>query len=132
MTQLRDQKIKRIAHDIPDLKVEGDQSGEILLVGWGGTYGALATAATQLRKEGISLGHAHFSYINPMPENTEEIFKRFEKIIVCELNLGQLVKILRDNYHSFSFEQVNKIKGLPFMIQDIKEGVYKNSKELAI
>ena len=132
MTCLRDLKIKRIANDIPELKVEGDQSGEILLVGWGGTFGALATAATQLREEGISLGHAHFSYINPMPENTKEVFQRFEKIIVCELNLGQLVKILRDKYPSFRFKQINKVKGLPFMIEDIKDGVYQNTKELAI
>ncbi len=132
MTHLRDEKIKRIAHEIPDLKVEGDQSGDILLVGWGGTYGALASAANQLRSEGLSLGHAHFSYINPMPENTAEVFGRFEKIIVCELNLGQLVKILRNNYPTFNFQQINKVKGLPFMIEDIKEGVYQNSNELAL
>jgi len=132
MTHLRDDKIKRIAKSVPDLVVEGDQSGDVLIIGWGGTYGAMASAAAQLREEGVSLGHAHFSYINPMPENTAEVLQRFEKIIVCELNLGQLVKILRNNYPSFSFNQINKVKGLPFMIKDLKDGVYNISKELVI
>jgi 2-oxoglutarate ferredoxin oxidoreductase subunit alpha len=132
MVHMRDEKIKRIANELPELEVEGDQSGDILLVGWGGTYGALETAAKQLRNEGITLGHAHFAYINPMPKNVREVFGRFDKIIVCELNLGQLVKILRDNYPEFQFQQLNKIKGLPFMIQDIKDGVDQNLKEMAI
>jgi 2-oxoglutarate/2-oxoacid ferredoxin oxidoreductase subunit alpha len=132
MVNLRDLKIKKIADYIPDLKVEGDDTGEILLVGWGGTYGALATAATQLRNEGITLGHAHFSYINPMPKNTKDVFKKYEKIVVCELNLGQLSKILRDNFPSVRFQQLNKVKGLPFMIQDIKDCVYQIAKEFAI
>ncbi|MGZ5244409.1 MAG: 2-oxoacid:acceptor oxidoreductase subunit alpha [Bacteroidia bacterium] len=130
MVNIREEKINRIANNIPDLEVEGDQAGDILLVGWGGTYGAIETAARQLRREGFSIGHAHFTWINPLPKNTEKVLSRYDNIIVCELNLGQLSLILRNRFPKFRYDKLTKIKGLPFMVQDIKEKVYKRTKHL--
>lgn len=132
MVHTRAEKIRRIANSVPHLQVHGKQEGEVLIVGWGGTFGALETATKQLLAEGYQVGHAHFTWINPLPLNTAEVLKRFEKILVCELNLGQLALVLRNNHPDFSFEQLNKIKGLPFMVQDIKEYVYQLSKQYAL
>lgn len=130
MVNIRAEKIARIADEVPDLMIEGDRSGDILLVGWGGTYGAIATAAKQLRKEGFSVGHAHFTWINPLPKNTENALKRFDRIVVCELNLGQLAMILRNTFPKFHYDKLNKVKGLPFLVQDIKDKVYKITKHV--
>ncbi len=120
MTKLRAEKIKRIAGDIPKLKVEGSQEGDLLLVGWGSTYGYLASAEEELVKEGKKVGLAHFHYINPLPENVEEVFGKFKKILVCEMNMGQFVGYLRMNLQQFKYYQLNKIQGLPFTVAEIK------------
>ena len=115
MTHIRAEKIKRVQNYIPDLVTEFAQSGDLLVVGWGGTYGSLHTAVKQLNAEGhTSVGFAHFNYINPLPKNTEAVFSKFKKIVVCELNNGQFVNILKINFNGFEFEQFNKIQGLPF------------------
>jgi 2-oxoglutarate ferredoxin oxidoreductase subunit alpha len=86
-----------------------------LVIGWGGTYGSLHSAVKQINEEGYStIGFAHFNYINPLPKNTEEVLKKFKKIIVCELNTGQFAKVLRINFSGFEFLQLNKVQGLPF------------------
>ncbi|MGB5376493.1 2-oxoacid:acceptor oxidoreductase subunit alpha [Muriicola sp.] len=115
MTNIRAEKIRRVQNYIPDQETEFSDSGDLLVVGWGGTYGGLHSAVKHLKDEGYSnIGFLHFHYLNPMPKNTEAILKRFKKIIVCELNTGQLVRILRSNYTGFEFLQYNKIQGLPF------------------
>lgn len=115
MTNIRAEKIRRVQNYIPDQETEFADSGDLLVVGWGGTYGGLHSAVKHLTEEGYSnIGFLHFHYLNPMPKNTEAILKRFKNIIVCELNAGQLVKILRSNYVGFEFLQFNKIQGLPF------------------
>jgi 2-oxoglutarate ferredoxin oxidoreductase subunit alpha len=115
MTHIRAEKIKRVQNYIPDLTTEFAQSGDLLVVGWGGTYGSLHSAVKQLNTEGhTSVGFAHFNYINPLPKNTEAVFSKFKKIVVCELNNGQFVNILKINFNGFEFEQFNKIQGLPF------------------
>ncbi|MDX1331735.1 MAG: 2-oxoacid:acceptor oxidoreductase subunit alpha [Robiginitalea sp.] len=115
MTKIRAEKIKRVQKNIPDIATEFAEEGDLLVVGWGGTYGALHTAVKQLNKEGFSnIGFAHFNYINPLPRNTGEVFKRFKKIMVCELNSGQFAKILRIHFGEHTFLQYNKIQGLPF------------------
>ncbi len=115
MTKIRAEKIKRVEKYIPELTTEFANTGDLLVVGWGGTYGALHTAVKQLYEEGNkSIGFAQFNYINPLPKNTEDVFKKFKKIIVCELNNGQFVKVLRINFNSFEFLQFNKVQGLPF------------------
>ncbi|MEZ4809502.1 MAG: 2-oxoacid:acceptor oxidoreductase subunit alpha [Allomuricauda sp.] len=115
MTKIRAEKVKRVQNYIPDVTTEFANEGNLLVVGWGGTYGALHTAVKQLSDEGYTnIGFAHFNYINPLPKNTEEVLKRFKKIIVCELNSGQFAKILKINFNGLDLLQYNKIQGLPF------------------
>ena len=121
MTLTRDEKIKRVADRIPRQKIAGKKSGDLLVVGWGGTYGALITAVTELQDENKNLSMAQFNYINPLPLNTEEIFGNFKKIIVCELNLGQFANYLRSKFPQFTYLQFNKIQGLPFLISELKQ-----------
>ena len=119
MVKIRAEKIKRVAKDIPELKVDGAQEGDLLVVGWGGTYGSLLTAVTSLHSDGKKIGLAHFNYINPLPENVAEVFGRFKKIIVAELNLGQFASYLRSEQPGFSYLQYNKVQGLPFSVIDL-------------
>ncbi|UJH66214.1 2-oxoacid:acceptor oxidoreductase subunit alpha [Allomuricauda sp. SCSIO 65647] len=115
MTKIRAEKIKRVEKYIPELTTEFADTGDLLVVGWGGTYGALHTAVKQLYEEGNKgIGFVHFNYINPLPKNTEDVFKKFKKIVVCELNNGQFVKIMRIHFNEFEFLQFNKVQGLPF------------------
>ena len=115
MTKIRAEKIKRVQNYIPDQTTEFADSGDLLVIGWGGTYGSLYTAIKQLNEEGyINIGLAHFNYINPLPKNTVDVLKRFKKIIVCELNTGQFASVLNINFNGFEFLQHNKIQGLPF------------------
>ncbi len=115
MTKVREEKIERVKNNIPLLKTEFAQSGKLLVVGWGGTYGSLYSAIKQMKKEGITdIGLAHFNHINPLPKNTEEILSKFDKIVVCEINNGQFVNVLKVNFNKFDYLQYNKIQGLPF------------------
>jgi 2-oxoglutarate ferredoxin oxidoreductase subunit alpha len=123
MVKNRAEKVARVANYIPELKVMGNQEGDVLVVGWGGTYGHLYTATKQLLDEGKNVGFAHFDYINPLPKNTAEVFKKFKKIIVCELNSGQFVNYLRGQYPEFAFEQLNKVQGQPFIVKEIVDAV---------
>ena len=115
MTKTRAEKIKRVQNYIPDIKSEFADSGDLLVIGWGGTYGSLHSAVKLINDEGYkNIGFAHFNYINPLPKNTEELLKRFKKIIVCELNDGQFAKVLKINFNGLDISQFNKIQGLPF------------------
>ncbi|MGI6321557.1 MAG: 2-oxoacid:acceptor oxidoreductase subunit alpha [Bacteroidales bacterium] len=121
MSKYRAEKVQKVAERIPLQDVVGEQEGDVLVVSWGGTFGAVRTAVNELHAEGKSIGHAHFGYIMPLPRNTADIFKKFKKIIVCELNLGQFVNYLRMVHPDFTYEQYNKIQGLPFDIQELKD-----------
>jgi len=122
MTHTRSEKIRLVQNNIPDLKTEFADSGDLLVIGWGGTYGSLHSAVKQINEVGYKkIGLAHFNYINPMPKNTEEVLSRFKKIIVCELNSGQFASILRNNHSKFEFFQHNKIQGLPFSNDELIE-----------
>jgi len=126
MTKIRAEKISRVQNYIPDLEVEFAKTGDLLVIGWGGTYGSLHAAVKQLNMEGYDkIGYAHFNYINPLPKNTEDILKKFKRIIVCELNNGQFVNILKINFNIQGLLQLNKIQGLPFgnseLIEKFKE-----------
>jgi 2-oxoglutarate ferredoxin oxidoreductase subunit alpha len=121
MVRTRNEKVERVASYIPEQEIEGDQEGELLVVGWGGTYGALTSAVHELKKSGHRVGLAQFNYIQPLPKNTGEIFERFEKIIVCELNSGQFANYLRMHFSGSRFFQYNKIQGLPFLISELKQ-----------
>jgi len=128
-SELREQKVQRVVDLVPDLELCGDEAGAVLLVGWGGTYGHLISAVRDLRLEGRNVSLAHFNYIKPLPKNTVEVFGNFKKIIVCELNLGQFAGYLRDKFPQFSYHQLNKLKGLPFTVNEIKDSVYKLLEE---
>lgn len=121
MVDIREAKIERIKEFIPLQEVYGDQEGELLVVGWGGTYGHLLTAVQELREQNKSISLCHFNYIKPFPKNTHDIFKRFKKILVCELNLGQLANYLRMKFQEFNYLQYNKVQGLPFTVVELKE-----------
>ncbi|WP_298264621.1 2-oxoacid:acceptor oxidoreductase subunit alpha [uncultured Lutibacter sp.] len=116
MTNIRAEKVKRVQNYIPNLETEFAETGDLLVIGWGGTYGSLHSAVKQLNEEEgyKNIGFAHFNYINPLPKNTEEILTKFKKIVVCELNNGQFSKVLKMNFNGFEFLQYNKVQGLPF------------------
>ncbi|MGV8946914.1 MAG: 2-oxoacid:acceptor oxidoreductase subunit alpha [Lutibacter sp.] len=125
MTRIRAEKVRLVENNIPELKTEFADSGDLLVIGWGGTYGSLHSAVKQFSDEGYkNVGFAHFNYINPVPKNTEEILSKYKKIIVCELNSGQFVSILKNRFSKFEFSQHNKVQGLPFsndeLIQQFK------------
>lgn len=129
MTYEREKKINQIVNSIPDIEVQGDLDSELLLVGWGGTYGHLYTAFRELKKAGKELAFTHFNYIKPLPANTYEVLKSYKKILVCELNLGQFANYLRLNFQDLEFMQYNKIQGLPFTIGELKEKITKVLEE---
>jgi 2-oxoglutarate/2-oxoacid ferredoxin oxidoreductase subunit alpha len=124
-TEIREQKVQKVVNMIPDLETCGDDEGDVLVVGWGGTYGHMISTVRELRKEGKNVSLAHFNYIKPLPKNTAEVFSKFKKIIVCELNLGQFASYLRDKLPGFVYHQNNKVKGLPFTVNELKQSVYK-------
>ncbi|NND15410.1 MAG: 2-oxoacid:acceptor oxidoreductase subunit alpha [Eudoraea sp.] len=115
MTDVRAEKIRRVQDYIPELESEFAEEGDILVVGWGGTYGNLYAALKELKNQGVTgVGLAHFNYINPLPKNTEEVFSRFKRVLVCELNTGQFASILKMQFPKIHILQFNKIEGLPF------------------
>jgi 2-oxoglutarate/2-oxoacid ferredoxin oxidoreductase subunit alpha len=118
MIRIRARKVATIAREIPPIKIEGAQSGKVLVVGWGGTYGALAAAVKDLAARGESVGHAHLRYLNPLPPDLPEILSRYEKVLVPELNMGQLVKVLRAEFlvDAIGF---NKVQGRPFKVSEL-------------
>lgn len=121
MTKYRQEKVDRVAHRIPAQEVHGEDDAELLVVGWGGTEGALRLACEELQAEGKKIAYTHFNYIMPLPLNTGEIMSKYKKILVCELNNGQFVNYLRMNFPLVNFQQYNKIQGLPFVVGELKE-----------
>jgi len=130
MVNLREEKVQRVANTIPDIVVQGPERGDILVVGWGGKYGYIITAVRELQAEGRMVSMANFNYINPLPRNTKDVFRRFKKILICELNLGQFANYLRMKHQEFTYEQMNKVQGLPFTIVEIKEKCINMLEEL--
>lgn len=122
MVQLRADKVASIADRIPLLEVEGDQDADLLIVGWGGTYGHLYEAMQQMREEGRKVALAHFAFINPLPRNAEEILtKRFPRVVIAEQNAGQFAHYLRGTLPGFTPYQYNRITGQPFMVSELVE-----------
>ncbi len=119
MVTLRADKVKRVANFIPELNVQGASEGDLLIVGWGGTYGSILTAFNELTKEHKSVGFAHFNYINPLPKNTEKVFSNYKTILVCELNSGQFIRLLKSELPQFNYQQYNKVQGLPFSKKEL-------------
>lgn len=122
MVRLRANKIQNIENDIPPLEVDGDQSGDLLVLGWGGTYGTIKEAVTKARNLGYNVSQAHFRYLNPFPKNTAEVLKNFKRILIPEINLGQLAKVVRSQF-LVDVIQLNIVRGLPLKVSDILDKI---------
>jgi len=120
MVEQRDAKVRKVADFIPDQEIIGAPDADLLVIGWGGTYGTLITAVEELQEEGKSVSLAQFNFIHPLPGNTAEVLKGFKKRIVCELNLGQFTNHLKMEHPEFEYLKYNKVQGLPFMISELK------------
>ena len=125
MVYIRKEKIERIADNIPALEVSHNADADTLLVGWGGTFGHLYTAAEELNKDGKPVAFAHFRYINPLPANTAEVFGKYKRVIVAELNTGQFADFLQSKFPEVKFERINKVQGQPFLVKEVIDGVTK-------
>ena len=121
MVNKRKEKVEKVADYIPELEIIGEKTGDLLVIGWGGTYGGLISAVTELQKAGMSISLVQFNYLYPLPKNTEEVLSGFKKRIVCEINLGQFAYHLRSLFQQFEFLQYNKVQGLPFFISELKK-----------
>jgi 2-oxoglutarate ferredoxin oxidoreductase subunit alpha len=119
MTDYREKKVDLVVEDIPKQEVIGSDSPELLVIGWGGTYGHLLTAVHDMQSEGADISLVHFNYLMPLPKNTKEILSKAKKIVVAELNSGQFAKYLRQNFKDIRFLQYNKVMGLPFTVEEL-------------
>lgn len=122
MVRLRAQKVKNAENDIPELEVMGDKDADLLIVGWGGTYGSITEAVNRTRRTGMKVAQAHFRYLNPLPKNTADVLNKYKKIICPELNLGQLSFYLRGMF-LVDVEPFVKIQGLPFKSSEIERKI---------
>ena len=123
MVKIRAAKVDKIADYIPPQELEsGSENSELLVVGWGSTFGAIKTVVRELAMEGIDVAHTHIKYIQPMPKNLGEILSNYDKILIPEMNNGQLIKLIRDRY-LVDAQPLNKIKGMPFEAQEIKSAI---------
>ena len=125
----RPQKVDKIAHDIPLLKVQGEPDADLLVVGWGGTYGHLFSAVEAMKAKGKPVAFVHFNYINPLPANTEEVLRRYKQVVVCELNNGQFASYLSGKVPGVEFLRYNKIQAQPFMVSELVEHFSKLLEE---
>ena len=129
MVKTRQEKIDYISNELPLLEVEGDQDADTLIVGWGGTYGHLYEASHKVREQGYKIAHAHFAFINPLPKNTEEVLRRYKKVIVAEQNTGMFARHLRGLIDNFVPRQYNEVTGQPFSLSHLVEEFIKLIEE---
>lgn len=123
MTEYRDKKVRKVAESIPEINIKGDEDADVLVIGWGGTYGHLYSAVKEVRKEGKKVAQLHFNHIWPLPRNTEELLSKYPKKLVCELNMGQFADHLKVTIPNFECERFNKMQGLPFTIVELKDKI---------
>lgn len=124
MTDIRQQKVENIAKLIPQQEVLGPSSGDLLVVSWGGTYGACKTAVERCQADGLSVAHAHLRWLNPFPSNLGDLLRSYKKVLVPELNLGQLRMVLRAKYLVDAMG-LNKVKGRPFAVAELVEKIHE-------
>lgn len=130
MTDMRQAKIDYIANEIPELEILGNPEADLLVAGWGGTYGHLYSAVESMNAIGKKVAMVHFNYINPMPKNTEEILRRYKKIVVCELNNGQFATQLCAKIPGLTnVSRFNKVQGQPFMVSELTDHFSKLMEE---
>ncbi len=119
MINFRAEKIRRIADDIPELEIRGAAKGKLLILGWGGTFGAIFQAMEELAAEGTHISHAHLNYLNPFPRNLKQVLSSFETILIPELNMGHLLMLIRNSFPGINVTGLHKVKGLPFHSAEI-------------
>ncbi len=119
MVLTRQEKIDKIADSIPELEVLGDKNADLLIVGWGGTYGHLYEAMEIMQEQGKKVALAHFKFINPLPKNTKEVLKKYKKVVVAEQNSGQFANYLRGKVEDFNPYKLNRIQGQPFIVAEL-------------
>ena len=122
MTNLRAEKVQRVVQEVPDLEVFGDEEGDLLVIGWGGTYGAIHSAVRRARRDGRSVSQAHLRYLNPFPANLPDVLKRYKRILCPELNTGQLRMVLRSRF-LIDVVGLNKVEGQPFKVAEIRSRI---------
>src|ERR1700709_2812833 len=124
MTRLRAQKVAGIASDIPELEVDDPDGGaKVLVLGWGGTYGPIAAGCRRVRRSGGSVAHAHLTHLNPFPRNTGEALRRYDKVLAPEMNLGQLLKLVRAEFLVDAIGY-NRVSGLPLRAGEIANAIW--------
>lgn len=128
MVETRREKVARIARDIPKMQPMFDEDADTILLGWGGTYGHLLTAATELNAAGHKVAFWQFRYINPLPENAIETLKKYKRIIVAELNTGMFADYLQMHLPGKEILRINKVEGQPFLVQEVVDGVIEHIK----
>jgi len=128
MCDIRQEKVDKVANNIPLQEIKGDKDGDLLVISWGGTYGSVDMAVKALKKEGEKISHLHLRYISPMPKNIADIIKNFKRVIVPELNMGQMVHIINAKFACNAIPY-NKVEGLPFKISELTEAFSKVLKE---
>ena len=129
MVITRRQKVANIANDIPLLEIQGDRDADTILIGWGGTYGHMLTACEQLNRDGHRVALAQFRYINPLPANALEEIRKYDNVIVAELNTGMFADYLQQKLPGVEIKRINKIEGQPFMVSEIVDGVLRHLNE---
>jgi 2-oxoglutarate ferredoxin oxidoreductase subunit alpha len=130
MTDLRHDKVMKVADGLPAQEVYGEKEGDLLVISWGGTKGFVHSAVEEVQKKGGKVSQMHIKYIMPLPKNLEEILGKFKKIVVCELNSGQLVNYLRMTHPKHDYQQFNKVQGLPFVVTELTEKFNQILKEI--
>ena len=122
MVRLRAQKVAGIAADIPALEVDDPDGASLLVLGWGGTYGPIQSAARRLRHDGKKVAHAHLTHLNPFPRNLGEVLRSYDRVLVPEMNLGQLLKLVRAEFlvDAVGF---NRVRGLPFRSDELADAM---------
>ena len=129
MVETRAHKVEKIALDIPELQVEGCEDADLLIVGFGGTYGHLCETMQQMNSEGKKVALAHFQYINPLPRNTEEVLRKYNRIVVAEQNMGQFAGYLQTKISDIKLHRYNEVKGQPFTVATLVEEFTKIMEE---
>ena len=128
MTDMRAWKVSNIANDIDKLEIYGDESADTLVLGWGSTYGGITQAVNRLNEKGVKVASAHFVHINPFPDNTLEVISKFKKVIIPELNTGQLLKLVREAF-LVDARGINKVSGEPFTAQELTDKIEEKINE---
>ena len=128
MVEVRAAKVEGIAKDIPPLTVEGPPKGDLLIVGWGSTYGSIVQAREQAAAQGLSVAHVHLRHLNPLPPDLGDILRRYKRVLVPEMNLGQLSRLLRERF-LIEVEQLNKVQGKPFKVSEIHDRIVELCKK---